>query len=92
MTPSARQGLRDRRLLSIDEVRAAGRPAVFSAYGDYLAFVDGAIYALPREPEACELAALPSLLGAYEVTNVVGIEYGWYQLDDGSPAADKETS
>jgi hypothetical protein len=68
-------------LLEIDEVRAAGLPALFSAYGDYLAYVDGTIYALPRELDPCELANLPSLSGVYTVSHVVGIEYGWRLIE-----------
>ena len=69
-----------RRPLTIEEVREAGRPAIFSAFGDHLVYLDGIIYALPREPDPSELADLPHLSGAYEMTTVVGIEYGWYEL------------
>jgi hypothetical protein len=76
------RGLRGgQRPLTIEEVREAGRPAILSTFGDHLAYVDGTIYALPREPDPCELADLPHLSGAYEVTHVVGIEYGWYHLE-----------
>jgi hypothetical protein len=75
------------RLLSIEEVREAGLPAVLCAFGDHLAYVGGTIYALPRELDPCELADLPGLSGAYEVTHVVGIEYGWRHLEGGAPAA-----
>ena len=54
-----------RRPLTIEEVREAGRPAIFSAFGDHLVYLDGIIYALPREMEPCELADLPHLSGAY---------------------------
>jgi hypothetical protein len=80
------------RPLTIEEVRAAGRPALFSAFGDHLAYLDGTIYALPREPDQRDLANLPSLPGAYEITTVVGIEYGWYQFEDCLPAAHGEDS
>jgi hypothetical protein len=83
----ARELKRGQRPLTIEEVREAGLPAIFSAFGDHLAYVDGTIYALPREPDPCELADLPGLLGVYEVSSVVGIEYGWYHLEGGAPAA-----
>jgi hypothetical protein len=79
-------------LLGIDEVRAAGLPAMFSAYGDHLAYVDGTIYALPHELDPCELADLPGLSGAYEVSHVVGIEYGWRHIEPCAPAAAGEVS
>jgi hypothetical protein len=85
------RGLRGgQRPLTIEEVREAGRPAILSAFGDHLAYIDGTIYALPRELDPCELADLPGLFGAYEVTHVVGIEYGWYHLAGCAPAAGGE--
>jgi hypothetical protein len=84
---SSREINQGQRPLSIEEVRAAGLPAVYSAFGDHLAYFGGTIYALPREPDACELADLSGISGAYEVTHVVGIEYGWYHLDGCAPAA-----
>ena len=88
----ARQGKPSGQLLGIDEVRAAGLPALFSAYGDHLAYVDGTIYALPRELDPCELADLPGLSGAYPVIHVVGIEYGWQHIEACAPAAANEAS
>jgi hypothetical protein len=84
---SARELKQSQRPLTIEEVREAGLPAIFSAFGDHLAYADGTVYALPREPDPCELADLPHFFGAYVVTNVVGIEYGWYQLDGCAPVA-----
>jgi hypothetical protein len=69
------------RALTIEEVRMGGRPATFSAFGDHLVYLDGTIYAVPQEPKVCELASLPGLAEAYEVVHVVGIEYGWYQVE-----------
>ena len=86
----ARELERGQRLLTIEEVREAGLPALFSAFGDHLAYVDGTIYALPREPGSRDLANLSSLSGVYEVTSVAGIEYGWYHLESGAPAAGGE--
>lgn len=77
-------------LLGIDEVRAVGLPAQFSAYGDHLVYVDGTIYALPRELDPCDLADLPSLSGVYAVSHVVGIEYGWQHIEACAPAAANE--
>jgi hypothetical protein len=70
-----------RRLLSLEEVVAAGRPAAFSCYGDYLAYVDATVYSLPREPEPHDLAQPLALPGAYVVTGSIGIEFGWHHLD-----------
>ena len=88
----AREGKPTGQLLDIDEVRAAGLPALFSAYGDHLAYVDGTIYALPRELDPCELADLPGLSGAYPVIHVVGIEYGWRHIEACTPAAANEAA
>lgn len=82
----------DRQPLTIEEVQAAGLPAILSAFGDHLAYVDGTVYALPRELDPCELADLPDLQRAYEVTHTVGIEYGWYQIDVCPPAARGQAS
>ena len=87
---NARESKPAGQLLGIDEVRAAGLPALFSAYGDHLAYVDGTIYALPRELDPCELADVPSLSGVYTVSHVVGIEYGWRHVEPCTVAATDE--
>jgi hypothetical protein len=70
-----------RRQLFFDEVVAAGRPAIFSAYGDHLLYVDGTIYALTRDPDPSELAEPRSFSGAYVVTHTIGTEFGWRHLE-----------
>jgi hypothetical protein len=72
----------DRRLLSLEEVIAARRPATFSAFGDHLLYLDGTVYALPRSPEPSDLAEPLRLPGAYVITHTVGIEFGWQHLDE----------
>jgi hypothetical protein len=72
----------DRRLLSIEEVVAARRPATLCAFGDHLLFLDGTVYALPHSPEPSDLAEPLHLPGAYVITHTVGIEFGWQHLDD----------
>jgi hypothetical protein len=88
MPISAGEVKRGQRPLTIEEVREAGTPAVFSAHGDHLAYADDTVYALLREPDPCDLADLPHLPGAYEVTNDAGIEYGWYHLEARTVAPD----
>jgi hypothetical protein len=70
-----------RRLLSFEEVAAASRPATFSAFGDNLVYVDGAVYSLPHSPGPSELEQPMTLPGAYVVTQTVGIEFGWQHLN-----------
>jgi hypothetical protein len=67
--------------LFLDEVVAAGRPAIFSAYGDHLLYVDGTIYALPRDPNPLDLTEPRSPSDAYVVTHTTGIEFGWRHLE-----------
>ena len=85
-------GRAGRQPLTTEAFRAAGLPAIFSAFGDHLAYVDGAVYALPRKLDRRELADLPDPQGAYEVTTVAGIEYGWNQVEACVPAARDEVS
>lgn len=75
------QNERSQRPLTLEEVKAAGLPAIFSLFGDHLAYVDGTIYCLPRELQPCEVGDLRNLPSAYRITTQVGIEYGWYQLE-----------
>jgi len=72
----------DRPLLSLEEVVAASWPATFSAFGDHLLYLDGAVYALPRSPEPSDLAEPLRLPGAYVITQTVGIEFRWRHLDE----------
>lgn len=65
------------RPLFLEEVEAAGLPALFSCYGDLLLYKDGRVYALPPSVEPAALAQPETLPGAYAVTARVGIEYPW---------------
>jgi hypothetical protein len=72
----------NRPLLSLEEVIAASHPATFSAFGDNLLYLDGAVYALPRRPEPPDLRQPLGMPGAYVLTQTVGIEFGWQHLDE----------
>jgi hypothetical protein len=76
------EGAADRPLLSLDDVAATHRPATFSGFGDHLLYLEGTVYALPRSPEASDMAEPLSLPGAYVVTQTVGIEFGWQHLNE----------
>ena len=66
--------------LTIEEVRASGRPALFSAFGDNLAYLDGTIYCLPCDPRVGQLPSITGHSEVYELSSVVGVEYGWYHV------------
>jgi hypothetical protein len=85
------------RPLSLDEVREAGLPALFAAYGDLLVYKDGVVYALPDLTVPLSLARPEEHPGAYVVRERVGIEYPWLHLADCAcrfcePGADRQVA
>jgi len=79
---SARELERPSRPLTLEEVEEDGRPAVFSAYGDHLAYMNGTVYSLSHDPDPCDVLQPQLLSDAYVVTSPAGIEYGWRHLDE----------
>jgi hypothetical protein len=67
--------------LSLDEVRSAGRPATFAAFGDHLLYHDGVVHVLPHAPDLEKPTELLSHPEVYRITSSAGIEFGWLHLE-----------
>jgi hypothetical protein len=68
-------------MLAYDEVAALGEPAIFSAFGDHLVFVQGTVYELPAGVPAGQFTQPHLIQGARPITNLVGAEFGWRHLE-----------
>jgi hypothetical protein len=68
---------RSHSLLSLDEVRASGRPAFFLDYGEALLFIDGELFDLQDGGAALQAGGDPLPLPRDVLEHGVGIEYGW---------------
>jgi len=64
-------------VLSLDEVRAAGRPAFFVDWGEALLFDDGQLFEVRDLAAARRAGGRPEPLPAQVLEAGVGIEYGW---------------
>ncbi len=71
-----------RRRLSFEEVVAAGRPAVFSDFGDSLLYLDGKVFVLREADLPADPAVLPPVLDMRAMVRAVGIETGWRHAED----------
>jgi hypothetical protein len=70
------------RLLSFEEVVLSGRPAIFSDFGDLLAYLDGTVFILKGCDVAGQPLANPPVLDAGSIVRAVGIETGWRHAND----------
>jgi len=68
--------------LTLDEVREAGRTAIFDAFGDHLVYHDGALHVLPHTPDLEKLPEVLSQPEVYQLKSSVGVEFGWRHLED----------
>jgi hypothetical protein len=70
-----------RRRLTFDEVRAAGKPAVYRKFGDHLLYVGGRLFDVSEPDAPVEVGMTPAQAAresvAAERAVTVGIEYGW---------------
>lgn len=68
------------RLLTLTEVRAIGRPALFLDWGEYLLFQDGALFDLRETDDKDGHVHPPTELPAQMLEIATGIDYGWRHL------------
>ena len=69
-------------LLTLDEVREAGRTAYFLDYGEALLFTDGQVFEVSEVIRARQIDQRPSPLPDAVAEAGVGIEYGWRHVAD----------
>jgi hypothetical protein len=69
---------RARRRLSLDEVLAAGLPAVYQRYGDRLLYADGRIFDASDPNALVEISPIAPGVTA----QAVGLEFGWRHAGD----------
>jgi hypothetical protein len=80
-------GTASRAVLSLDEVRASGRPAFFLDYDETLLFVDGELFDLQHWGVALQFDVEPVPLPHEILNHGAGIEYGWRHAGDCDCAA-----
>lgn len=68
------------RRLSLHEVRASGRPAVYEWFGELLLYRDERLYDLREWPTSIEQNSWPRALEAVILDRGIGIEDGWRHL------------
>jgi hypothetical protein len=69
---------RARRRLSLDEVLAAGLPAIYQRYGDRLLYFDGRIFDASDPKALAEIS--PIAPGV--IVQTVSLEFGWRHVGD----------
>ena len=67
-------------LLSLNEVRSLGRPALFLDYGDNLLYDDERLFDLSPEGEGRAMTYPPLMLPPQVLERGIGIEFGWRHL------------
>jgi hypothetical protein len=71
-----------RRRLTLEEVLASRRPAVFRDFGDWLFYLGGEVYVLADVDPSEGSEAIPPVLDSRSLIHTPGIETGWRHSDD----------
>jgi len=66
--------------LSLDQVRSAGRTAVYTWFGESLIYCDGSVHVVPHMPRLEDIAEALRRPDVYCVDGDVGVEFGWRHL------------
>ena len=66
--------------LSLDQVRQAGRTAVFTSFGEYLVVESGTVHVVPVAAQPLHVSEAVAEPGCFRLGVSVGVEFGWRHL------------